>query len=131
MLPEYLGGELIDVIGLHLSRTMDWKQRKAEMDSLYLQAGGFEPDDILAGDLNALPWSTTVHHLDSRTGLRRITQFTPSWPTPQNYFPILPIDHIYAGCGWRATSLRRGPDIGSDHYPIITTLERTLCDESK
>ena len=36
--------------------------------------------------------------------------------------PILPIDHIYAGSDWRMTGLRRGPRLGSDHFPLVATL---------
>lgn len=40
-------------------------------------------------------------------------------PTP---FPMLPIDHVYAGKGWRAVSVTRGPRLGSDHYPMVVVL---------
>ena len=35
---------------------------------------------------------------------------------------VLPIDHVYAGPGWRTVSVQRGPKLGSDHYPVIVTL---------
>ena len=37
-------------------------------------------------------------------------------------FPLLPIDHLYAGPGWATVSVRRGPPLGSDHYPLVVTL---------
>jgi endonuclease/exonuclease/phosphatase (EEP) superfamily protein YafD len=126
-LPSRLGGGTINVVGLHLSRTLDRTERESEIASALQLVATPGPRDILAGDLNALPWSTTIRQLDRYSGLERVTRFTPSWPTPQNFFPVMPIDHIYAGCGWRTTSLRRGPDIGSDHYPIVTTLALASC----
>jgi endonuclease/exonuclease/phosphatase (EEP) superfamily protein YafD len=126
-LPHPLGSGSIEIVGLHLSRTNDRAVRDQELAVALNRDAAPGSRAILAGDLNALPWSTTIRHLDRHSGLERITRFTPSWPTPQKLFPILPIDHIYAGCGWRATSLRRGPDIGSDHYPIIATLAPSTC----
>ena len=37
-------------------------------------------------------------------------------------FALLPIDHVYAGPGWRTVRAERGPRLGSDHYPVIVTL---------
>jgi endonuclease/exonuclease/phosphatase (EEP) superfamily protein YafD len=39
-------------------------------------------------------------------------------------FPLLPIDQIYAGSGWRPVSVARGEAQGSDHYPIVAVLTR-------
>jgi len=126
-LPRRLGGAPINIVGLHLSRTDDRKKRESELAVALEQAATLGSRGILAGDMNAVPWSTTIRQLDQASGLSRVTRFTPSWPTPQGLFPLAPIDHIYVGCGWRPTSLRLGPDIGSDHYPIVTTLAAKPC----
>ena len=39
-------------------------------------------------------------------------------------FPVLAIDHVYAGAAWRTVSVRRGPRLGSDHYPVVVVLAR-------
>ena len=84
---------------------------------------------IVAGDMNATPWSFSLRRQDKLFGLERRTRALATWPagdfsrlhisTP---VPLLPIDQVYAGKGWRTVSVRRGPKLGSDHYPVIITL---------
>ncbi len=76
---------------------------------------------ILAGDFNSTPWSFARAREDARNGLERRTRALASWPTTFGV-PFLPIDHIYAGSGLRTVSVRRGPDLGSDHYPVVAVL---------
>lgn len=76
---------------------------------------------ILAGDFNSTPWSFARASEDARNGLERRTRAMASWPTTFGV-PFLPIDHIYAGPGLRTMSVHRGPDLGSDHYPIVAVL---------
>lgn len=86
---------------------------------------------VLTGDFNAAPWSAPLSRFDRTSGLVRQTRFLPTWPAPalgHARFPsplaVLPIDHIYAGPAWRLVSLQRGPDLGSDHYPLVAVLAR-------
>lgn len=72
---------------------------------------------VVAGDLNATPWSTALTRI--APGLRRACNLAPTWPS--GYFGI-PIDHVLAGAGWRRLDCTRGPEIGSDHRPIRATL---------
>jgi endonuclease/exonuclease/phosphatase (EEP) superfamily protein YafD len=75
---------------------------------------------IIGGDFNSTPWSFALARQDKRLGLERRSRGLTSWPTP---LPVLPIDHLYAGPGWRTLTVRRGPALGSDHYPLIVTLQ--------
>lgn len=86
---------------------------------------------ILAGDMNAAPWSFFLTRQDAAFGLERRTHALFSWPAARlprirsevrPPFPFLPIDHIYAGPTWRTVSVRRGPRLGSDHYPVVVEL---------
>ncbi len=76
---------------------------------------------ILTGDFNSTPWSFARAREDARNGLERRTHALASWPTTFGV-PFLPIDHIYAGPGLRTVSVTRGPNLGSDHYPIVAVL---------
>jgi endonuclease/exonuclease/phosphatase (EEP) superfamily protein YafD len=79
---------------------------------------------VLVGDLNATAWQTGLSDLLKQTQLRDTQHFSglqPSWPT----FFILPwfsIDHVLVPQTMVATSRRVGPFIGSDHFPVLTTL---------
>lgn len=84
---------------------------------------------IVVGDFNSTPWSFDRRREDESMGLVRRTRALASWPADRvshnrfsALFPVLPIDHVYAGVGWRTVSVERGPRLGSDHYPIIVTL---------
>jgi endonuclease/exonuclease/phosphatase (EEP) superfamily protein YafD len=87
---------------------------------------------IVTGDLNLTPWSFRLRRLDAALGLRRVTQALPTWPAriPHRHglrfpFPLIGIDHLYAGSDWSRVAASRAPATGSDHYPVIATLART------
>ncbi len=98
-----------------------------------IQALG-DPAAILAGDFNAAPWSFALRRQDAalqNLGLARLTRALFTWPTPRfrrfalpSPVPLLPIDHVYAGANWRAVSVTGGPPLGSDHFPVVVTVER-------
>lgn len=78
------------------------------------------PPLVVMGDLNAVGWDLRLLPL-REAGMREARVghgYLPTWPVDR---PILgiPIDHIYLPPGWRSESCRRGPEIGSDHYPLI------------
>lgn len=81
---------------------------------------------ILTGDFNSTPWSFSRRREDAMFGLERRTRALFSWPVQRGRavlpFALLPIDHVYAGPGWRTVGVERGPRLGSDHYPVIVTL---------
>jgi endonuclease/exonuclease/phosphatase (EEP) superfamily protein YafD len=86
---------------------------------------------IVAGDFNSTPWSFSLRRQDQRFGLNRRTRALASWPAApfSRYqvtwpFPLLPIDHVYAGSDWKTVSVRRGPKLSSDHYPVVVVLRR-------
>jgi endonuclease/exonuclease/phosphatase (EEP) superfamily protein YafD len=78
---------------------------------------------ILTGDFNSTPWSFARRRDDAALGIERRTRALFSWPAGEAPgFPFLPIDHVYAGPGWATVSVRRGPALNSDHYPIVAVL---------
>jgi endonuclease/exonuclease/phosphatase (EEP) superfamily protein YafD len=84
---------------------------------------------ILAGDLNLTPWSFALRRLDRTLGLQRRDRAAFTWPArllgaawPA---PVLPLDHLYAGPGWRTVKVFVGPPIGATHDPLIVDLAPT------
>jgi endonuclease/exonuclease/phosphatase (EEP) superfamily protein YafD len=73
---------------------------------------------IVAGDLNATPWSSAFA-VAARHGLDRASGLAPTWP--RRHVGI-PIDHVLADTHWRRGEAQRGPDIGSDHLPVRVAL---------
>lgn len=94
-----------------------WQQARDDLfRSLAREARG--RPTVVAGDLNATPWSRALAEASS-LGLRRATGLAPTWPSAH---VGIPIDHVLAGPGWRRGETARGPDIGSDHRPIRAVL---------
>lgn len=85
---------------------------------------------VFGGDMNLTPWTRSLQNMDAAIDAVRVTRNLPTWPAraplPNFAIPmpiaIWPIDHIFAGSGWRACHIRRGPRVGSDHYAAIATL---------
>lgn len=122
---DELGSFLI--VGAHHSWPTNARLHQQNSDDLvaFLRA---KPQQriILLGDFNSTPWSFARRREDAALGMERRTRAMFSWPAGGfPGFPFLPIDHVYAGPGWRTVEVRRGPDIGSDHYPIVVTLTPT------
>ena len=76
---------------------------------------------ILIGDLNVTPWNHYFRRLLERTGLKNSSQGRGVQPTWPNYNPLLliPIDHCLHSSDILVLSKEIGPDVGSDHYPVI------------
>jgi endonuclease/exonuclease/phosphatase (EEP) superfamily protein YafD len=118
------------VIGVHYTWPTPDGMQQAQGRRLETYIDRYPKDRlIVAGDLNSTPWSFTRRDEDRRFGLERRTRALFSWPAQEFSrrrlrvpFPFLPIDHVYAGSGWRTVKVERGPVLGSDHYPVIVTL---------
>lgn len=74
---------------------------------------------VLAGDFNATPWSPVM--IDASRALRRAPCGAPWTATWGGNFPFhrLAIDHILVTRSVVVARCRVGPDIGSDHRPLI------------
>ena len=83
----------------------------------WAKSAGRQPT-LLAGDLNATTWSSAFNGLDA-LGLRRATGLAPTWPTALRALSGIPIDHVLASHHWKRVDSSRGPDLGSDHAPVL------------
>jgi endonuclease/exonuclease/phosphatase (EEP) superfamily protein YafD len=119
--------------------------RDAELVAVGMAIGdaGDRPT-IVAGDLNDVAWSPTSELflrlsglLDPRVGRGLYNSFNADNP-----FFRYPLDHVFHSGHFRLCELRRLPNIGSDHFPMLAELryepegrpdqppaERTAADE--
>ena len=118
------------VIGIHDAWPTDVGQHEAQEARLARVISAYpRATTIVSGDFNSTPWSFARRRWDAAFGLIRRDRALFSWPARRARggrlrlpLPILPIDHIYAGAAWATVAIRRGPMLGSDHYPILITL---------
>ncbi len=78
------------------------------------------PPLVVMGDFNAVGWDLRLLPL-REAGMKEARAghgYLPTWPTHQPVLGI-PIDHIYLPANWASLDCRRGPQVGSDHFPLI------------
>lgn len=79
---------------------------------------------VVAGDLNATPWSAAFRDLVARGGLvdtARGRGVQATW-NARAWAPRIPIDHVLVPPGTAILRRAVGPDVGSDHFPIEAEL---------
>jgi endonuclease/exonuclease/phosphatase (EEP) superfamily protein YafD len=123
-------GHPFTVIGVHNGRPIPsryaWGQDQKVAALLATQD---RSSVILTGDFNSTQWSFRQRIADASFGVNRRDIALPTWPARLPFlggvpfpFPFLAIDHVYAGSSWRTVNVKRGPWMGSDHYPIVAIL---------
>ncbi len=104
----------------------DSDMRDAELLSIAKEVGELgDVPVIVAGDFNDVAWSHTTHLfqrtsglLDPRVGRGFINTFNA-----RSRIMRYPLDHVFASRHFQLVELRRLPDIGSDHFPILVVLD--------
>lgn len=77
---------------------------------------------LILGDLNATPWCPPLRRLLAATGLRTAASdhrvVAATWPVALPFLRI-PLDHALLNSTLACVAYRVGPDIGSDHFPLV------------
>ncbi len=123
--------QTLSLYAIHPPPPMSASLAKQRNEDLFTVARAIEHDHaeniVMVGDWNCTPYSPHFKTLVGRTGLKN--EYTtlspiPSWPS---HFAVplfqIPIDHILHKGHLELLEKRRGPAMGSDHYPIIATFE--------
>lgn len=91
-----------------------WPHGQAEqLAELLPVLAELEEPIVLAGDFNMVPWSHALRVIAGTTGS---TRAGPLFPTLNKMSAPLPIDHVYAPGGGRASAR---PLAGSDHVGVL------------
>ena len=117
------------VVGVHPTspsptEAVDTRVRNLELGRIAVAIEGLAGPVIVAGDFNTSPWSPRFRDLLAATGLRdagRGQGWVGTWPA---WFrpALVPIDHVLVKGPVAVADLRRGPFVGSDHYPLVADL---------
>lgn len=117
-----LGGYAVEVGAMHLHWPWPFDQAD-QIEDLSPLLGAMGATAILAGDLNATPWSAASARVADAAGM---TPFGPSQPTwlyrklPEFLrFAGLPIDRIFAKGDVDILSVETLEAVGSDHLPVL------------
>lgn len=121
-------GKSLAITAVHMPRP--WPLGKQTLRLRELAAVATVPDgtQIVAGDFNNVPWTFAMNRLAVDMGLRLMSRATPSWTTAWGGWAPLPLDNIYGRGCLRLVDLARGPNLGSDHYPLVMTARMGDCD---
>lgn len=86
------------------------------------ETGGYR---IVAGDLNATPWSQPFRRLLDDGGLTNSQLgygLELTFPSGSSQLVQVPIDHVLYSEGFAVIDRRLGPALGSDHLPVVVDL---------
>lgn len=117
----------LSVIGVHLMRPIDsrWGSFK-EVTQLAGRVRALrdrrDGPIIVAGDFNLTPWSWNWRKFRAESGLRSDGPWPASWPSAPLKLPQLAIDHVFISQDMTIARIGVGPDVGSDHLPIIADI---------
>ncbi|WGM38613.1 endonuclease/exonuclease/phosphatase family protein [Caulobacter sp. NIBR1757] len=121
-----------DVFAIHYTWPIPAGPQQQQSKRFLKVLDGIDADNaIVGGDFNSTPWSFSLRRLDAAIGMERRTRGQATWPAApitrykiEPPFPLLAIDQVYAGKAWKTVSVKRGPRLGSDHYPVVVILKR-------
>ena len=121
--------EPIAIYALHAVPPLGEKASQQRNDEIKAVENAIENDThsnvIMIGDWNITPFSPYFTDLLSNTGLKNAhsNMYTaPTWPSQfQLQIYQIPIDHILHKGELALIEKKRGPAMGSDHYPVIAT----------
>lgn len=121
-------GQSVGIIALHPMPPLAPQYhsvRNAKLAALAKHATASGIPTVLAGDLNATPWSSAFSGL-AQLGLRRASGLAATWPAVLQGVLGLPIDHVLVTQHWAVAARKVGPQLGSDHLPVLVHLVPTL-----
>jgi endonuclease/exonuclease/phosphatase (EEP) superfamily protein YafD len=97
-----------------------WQSMQVAVMAEYAKTLG--RDRIVMGNFNSTPWSDVQSALRTDAGLENRGPLVPTWPT---WVPVplrIPIDSVFVGGKLALKKMRSGPDVGSDHLPVIAEI---------
>lgn len=117
------------VLGTHPLAPTD--EERAELRDAQLAfagqwASGQTGAYVVVGDFNSTPWSwpfrrlmSSAELLNSQTGFG----LQPTFSSESNLLLRIPIDHLVHSPALEVTDRQLGPDLGSDHFPLLVDLQ--------
>lgn len=101
-----------------------WQRQKNHFTHWIAEKGRYHSNLIILGDFNSVPWMPHFQRLLKSAGLRDSALgfgVQPSWFVSEPWAAV-PIDHVLVSPGFQVRRRFIGPEIGSDHRPVLVDL---------
>jgi endonuclease/exonuclease/phosphatase (EEP) superfamily protein YafD len=123
-----IDNSLVHVFGTHPLAPYsprEMRARNAQLTALAERVGNERSHRVIAGDLNTSGWSPCFKQLMRATNTRDTRcGFGIGATFPSAFWPMrIPIDHCLVSSDIAVVDRRVGPNIGSDHLPIVIDLQ--------
>ena len=119
-------GKEIAITAAHMPRPWPMGRQASRLRELAAIAAEPDGNQIVVGDFNNVPWTFAMNRLAVDMDLRLMSRAVATWPTG-GLGPVLPIDNIYGRGCLGLVSLSRGPEIWSDHHPLVMAAQMGGC----
>lgn len=120
-----LAGEPVTFVLTHVHTPFAGSIHERHLQALAAARPSMTRRLVVCGDFNAVPWSGPLSDLREDTGLHGSSDvLDASWPTWGSLLGV-PLDDCLTSDGVAVVSRTRGPDIGSDHFPLVVELAVT------
>jgi endonuclease/exonuclease/phosphatase (EEP) superfamily protein YafD len=123
-----IGGTPFSIVAAHpsppVSKAMS-EARDAQLKELAELLAAMPGHTNLIGDLNTSSWSSAFRDLIRRARMRDSRErlgVQPSWPSFLPRAFRIPLDHCLVSPGIHVAGRTTGPNVGSDHLPVVVDL---------
>lgn len=117
------GGRSVEIAALHLGWPWPFEQ-PWQVPRVEPLLAGLGDTAIIAGDLNAAPWSRTARSVEAAAGARLLRGIGPTWldrrlPAWMRPLAGLPLDNVMVKGAVVPLSVATTAEGGSDHLPVL------------
>ncbi len=116
------GGRFVDLAGIHLRRPWPANQL-GQIEDLSPLLGSLGDTAILAGDMNATPWSAASARITRASAMTPAGPDSPTWLSRRlpewMRFAGFPIDRVFTKGDVVVHSVKTLEWVGSDHLPVL------------
>jgi endonuclease/exonuclease/phosphatase (EEP) superfamily protein YafD len=116
-----LGGDPFALVLTHVHTPFAGNIHRRQLEALGDVRNGLGERVAICGDFNAVPWSSSFRNLASDARLSDVHRghwLAGSWPSWSALVRV-PIDNCLISRGVTVLEQAHGPDVGSDHLPLI------------
>jgi endonuclease/exonuclease/phosphatase (EEP) superfamily protein YafD len=120
-----IGARQAAVVVTHVHTPFAGDRRTRQLHALARELRGLGKPAVVCGDFNAVPWSQPIYDLAEDADLRSVYGrfgLAATWPANSSRLFRIPLDNCLLGEQVAVADRRVGPDIGSDHLPLIVDL---------